>query len=328
MLTHPFVVLLLPLIAGILLCNYTGFPFELQRQKYAHSSDFTETHDQIRHRLIDRYRELGISGTELGTLSALTLGWRGDLDPDVKRSFRLSGASHILAVSGLHTGIIYMVILSLLTGFGFWKPLYEDKARRIANSVIVMALMIFYAFLTGLSPSVCRSVLMLCILQCAYMCYRRPNALNTIAAAAFLILALRPTDLFSVSFQLSFAAVIAIVYLTPLFNSLIPVPHSGWYAKPVRYVRDLVTVSIAAQIGTIPITLYYFHQTCNYFLLTNMVVIPLAFCITLLALATLTIGWIPCVGTILACPLKWLTWALNHYTSFIESLPGAYSIIQ
>ena len=282
---------------------------------------------RLQYRLSQRYHELGISNPEAGTLSALTLGYREDLDPDIKRSFRQSGASHILAVSGLHTGIIYTVVLALLTGFGYWKPLYEDRKRRIVNGIIVIYIMCCYALLTGLSPSVCRSVLMLTLIEVAYMSYRNPISLNGITAAAFLILAFRPNDLFSVSFQLSFVSVIAIIYLEPLFSRLMPVPQSGWYATPLRYMRGLVTVSLAVQIGTLPLTLYYFHQTCNYFILTNIVVIPLAALITIFAFATLTIGWIPAIGTILAYPLKWLTWALNHYTAFIESLPGAYSVL-
>ncbi len=417
---HPFVVLLLPLIAGILLCNYTGFPFDLQHKKQADFPDFTGTYEAIiqdypveksktfrytarignrdiylylhkdstrifpeagdvlsvrtrikmpdsigtfdygtylrrqgimgqayaasahwqiightnggilvfarrlQHRLIERYRELGISGAELGTLSALTLGYREDLDPDIKRSFRRSGAAHVLAVSGLHTGIIYTVVLALLTGFGYWKPLYEERKRRMVNGLVVITAMAFYALLTGLSPSVCRSVLMLSIIEYAYMSYRRPTAVNTIAAAAFFILAFRPNDLFSVSFQLSFAAVISIMIFVPLFKQIIPLPNRRW-TKPLRDTLNIVSVSLAVQIGTLPLSLYYFHQTCNYFILTNVVVIPLALVITLLAFATLTIGWIPFVGTVLAFPLKWLVWALNYYTAFIESLPGAFA---
>ena len=421
---HPFVVLLLPLIAGILLCDYTGFSFDIREAEHPYFPDFTDTFAavveeypvektktfrytvstmygdiylylrkdsvcplptigdslivraaitrpdsissfdygkylrrqgivgqafvrsdnwkitghtnggvfmfarRLQHRLIVRYRELGISGPELGTLSALTLGYREDIDPDIKRSFRRSGASHILAVSGLHTGIIYTVVLALLTCFGYWRPLYEEKYRRIANGAIIIVIMTFYAVLTGLSPSVCRSVLMLVLLELAYMTYRRPDTINIIAAAAFLILAFRPNDLFSVSFQLSFVAVISMMLFVPLFKSIIPLPNRGWRTKPLRDAREIIACSLAVQVGTLPITLYYFHQTCNYFLLTNIVVIPFAFIITVLAFATLTIGWIPFVGTILAWPLKWLTWGLNYYTTFIESLPGAYSVIQ
>ena len=421
--THPFVVLLLPLIAGILLCDRTGFsldfgltkpatfpdsigtfaatiidyPVEKARtfrytaavrnthvylyvrkdstrtlptigdqlafrahitrpdsigsfdygkylrrqgitgQAFVRSQDWKligHTNGGIRqflrklqHRLASRYSELGIDDQEAGTLAALTLGYREDLDRDIKRSFRQSGASHILAVSGLHTGIIYAVVLALLTGFGLWKPLYEERKSRFVNGTIMIVIMLFYAGLTGLSPSVCRSVVMLILVEIAYMTYRKPNGLNILAAAAFLILAFRPNDLFSVSFQLSFAAVASIMLFYPLFKQLASFSSNAWYSYILLYLRDIIAVSLAVQVGTLPITLYYFHQTCNYFILTNIVVIPLATFITIFALATLTIGWIPCIGTILAYPLKCLTWALNHYTAFIENLPYAYSII-
>lgn len=421
--THPFVVLLLPLIAGILLCDNIGISFPIQSNLPANFSDstgifagviedypveksktfrytastnigtvylylrkdstkifptigdcvqfrstishpdsigsfdygtylrrqgivgqaFVRANDwqitghtgggvlmfarRLQYRLSQRYHELGISNPEAGTLSALTLGYREDLDPDIKRSFRQSGASHILAVSGLHTGIIYTVVWALLTGFGYWKPLYEERKRRIVNGIIVICIMSCYALLTGLSPSVCRSVLMLTLIEVAYMSYRNPISLNGIAAAAFLILAFRPNDLFSVSFQLSFAAIVSIRLFYPYFKRLLPIPIKKWYGNILVDIRDTIAVSLAVQIGTLPLTLYYFHQTCNYFILTNIVVIPLAALITIFAFATLTIGWIPAIGTILAYPLKWLTWALNHYTAFIESLPGAYSVL-
>ena len=422
---HPFVVLLLPLIAGILLCEYTGFPFDLP---YAQPASFPDSIDtfaaviedgpvekkrtcrytavtaygrvylylqkdsaliyptigdyvqfrgvitrpdsiggfdygkylrrqgivgqsfvrgrnwtvtgrvqrltlrmkarQVQYHLGQRYRALGIAEAESGVLSAITLGYREDLDPDIKRSFQRAGAAHILAVSGLHTGIIYAVILLLITGFGRWKPLYANRWHRVINSIVIIVLMWGYALLTGLSPSVVRSVLMLTIAQAAYACYRNPLSLNTVAAAAFLILAFRPNDLFSVSFQLSFAAVTAILILEPPLRKLLPIPKG---VHPVlrdtlSYIRGLLTVSVAAQVGTLPLMLYYFGQTCNAFILTNIVVIPLAFCITVLAFATLTIGWIPYVGIVLAIPLEWLTWALNHYTGWIEHLPHAVAV--
>ena len=279
---------------------------------------------QLQHRLCQRYRELGIAETEVGTLSALTLGYREDLDPDIKRSFQRAGASHILAVSGLHTGIIYLVITMLITCFGRFKPLYEAQGHRIVNGVIIILIMWAYALITGLSPSVTRSVLMLTIAQIAYMAYRNPVSLNTVAAAAFFILVFRPNDLFAVSFQLSFAAVTAILLLVPPLTRLCPTPKFAW--KPlcwfVRYFRDLVIVSLAAQIGTLPLTLLYFGQTSNYFMFTNLVVIPLAWLLTITALVALTIGWLP-FAAVLAYPLQWGTYALNHFTAWLESLPGA-----
>lgn len=280
---------------------------------------------RLQHRLVERYREVGITGNELGTLAALTLGYREELDPTIRQSFQRAGAAHVLAVSGLHTGIIYGVLWALLTGFGLWKPLYEQKWQRRVLSVVIIAAMWGYALLTGLTPSVVRSVIMVTIMQTAYMCYRNPISLNSVAAAAFLILMVRPTDLYSVSFQLSFAAVTAILIICPKAIH-IPIRHK-WLSVPVNWTVNLAMVSIAAQLGTMPFTLYYFRQCSNYFLLTNLVVIGLATVITMAAFALLTIGWIPGIGEAIGFVIRWGVWLLNTVVGWIEGLPGAVTVI-
>ena len=279
---------------------------------------------QLQHLLVTRYREVGITGNELGTLAALTLGYREELDPAIRQSFQRAGAAHVLAVSGLHTGIIYAVLWMLLTGLGYWRPLYEQKWRRRILSIVIIVAMWGYALLTGLTPSVVRSVIMVTIMQTAYMCYRNPLSLNSVAAAAFLILMVRPTDLYSVSFQLSFAAVTSILLVCPKAMH-IPI-YKKWVSRPVDYMANLIMVSIAAQLGTLPFTLYYFRQCSNYFLLTNLMVIPLAGIITMCAFALLTIGWIPGLGEGIAIGTKWSVWLLNAVTGWIESLPGAVTL--
>ena len=280
---------------------------------------------RLQHRLVARYREVGITGNELGTLAALTLGYREELDPTIRQSFQRAGAAHVLAVSGLHTGIIYYVLWQLLTCFGYRRPLYEQKWRRRILSIIIIAAMWGYALLTGLTPSVVRSVIMVTIMQTAYMCYRNPLSLNSVAAAAFLILMVRPTDLYSVSFQLSFAAVTAILLICPKAIH-IPIAQE-WLSRPMNWIVNLLMVSIAAQLGTLPFTLYYFCQCSNYFLLTNLVVIGLATLITMTAFALLTIGWIPGVGEAIGFVIRWGVWLLNTVVGWIEGLPGAVSII-
>ena len=135
----------------------------------------------------------------------------------------------------------------------------------------------------------------------------------------------RPTDLYSVSFQLSFAAVTAILIICP--KAIHIAIRQKWLSVPVNWAVNLMVVSIAAQLGTMPFTLYYFRQCSNYFLLTNLVVIFLATGITMLAFALLTVGWIPGIAPILAIPLDWLVWTLNTVVGWIESLPGAVTII-
>lgn len=276
-------------------------------------------------RLIELYRELGIEGEEEATLSALTLGYRENLDIETRQAFAAAGATHILAVSGLHTGIVFAVLLALLTCFGRFKPYYDETGKRLLLSATIILLLWFYAAITGWTPSVVRSVLMCMFVSLAWSIHRH-NSINIIFATAFFILLVRPQDLYSMSFQLSFAAVTAIVLFVPGFNKLLPVPHTwpNWVGVPLRYVRDIITVSMAAQIGTMPITIYYFGQFSTYFLLTNLLVLPLTFIIISLALVTIVLGalW-PTVGMIAANGLKWCVWGLNHYVGWIESLPHA-----
>ncbi|MGN0236043.1 MAG: ComEC/Rec2 family competence protein [Paludibacteraceae bacterium] len=279
--------------------------------------------------LYRRYRALGIEGGELATLGALTLGYKEDLEPDLKRSFQCAGAAHVLAVSGLHTGIIYAVVLALLTLGGRCKPMYCNRAGRCALSAAVVLVMWGYAFLTGLTPSVVRSVVMLTVVEVGRMCRRRGTLLNTVLFAAWLILLVRPRDLFSVSFQLSFTAVAAIVLLAP--DSPVPVAAPSVVRRMGRrvanYVFGLLSVSLAAQLGTLPLTLYYFGQCSNYFMLTNMVVLPLAWLIVLAGFATLLCGWIPCLGVWMAQGTKALVWVLNHTVGWVESLPGSVTLL-
>ena len=268
-------------------------------------------------RLYRRLADAGLSGDELATTGALTLGYKDDIDPEVRRHFQVSGAAHVLAVSGLHTGILYGLVLWLLTLGGRFKPLYENRFGRCAISGVVIAVMWGYAWLTGMTPSVVRAVTMVTIFEVGRMVYRQAFSLNTIAAAAVLILAVRPTDLWSVSFQLSFAATTAIVSLTPS----LPLKEGRW-PQILKYIVGILVVSLAAQIGTLPITMYYFGQISCYFLLTNLIVLPLATLLVPCGLATIVLGgsWL---GTMMGKITYGLAWAMNHSTGWIESLPGS-----
>ena len=282
---------------------------------------------RVQRRLYARYGEMGITGAEQATLGALTLGYKEDLDPALKQAFQRSGAAHVLAVSGLHTGIIYAVLLSLLTIGGRRKPLYENKIGRWALSIAVIITMWGYAFLTGLTPSVVRSVVMISVVEAGRMLYRKGNTLNCVLFAAWAILIVRPLDLFSVSFQLSFAAVIAIVLLAPTISSM-GGWHQGWRGvlqQAGSYVIGLLVVSMAAQVGTLPLSMYYFGQCSNYFLFTNLLVLPLAGVIVVLGFGSLALGWIPVVGHWIAQGTSGVVWLLNHAVQGIESLPGAFT---
>lgn len=282
-----------------------------------------EHKEPLQVRLYRRLEAAGLQGDELATTGALTLGYKDDIDPEVRRHFQASGAAHVLAVSGLHTGILYGLVLWFLTLGGRFKPLYENRAGRWAISGVVIAVMWGYAWLTGMTPSVVRAVTMVTIFEVGRMAYRQAFSLNTIAAAAILILAFRPTDLWSVSFQLSFAATAAIVIMAKECEKYI---HSRtfdhtWYGRILSWITGTVIISIAAQVGTLPLTMYYFGQISCYFLLTNLIVLPLATVLVPSGLVTMVAGgsWL---GMMMGKITYGLAWAMNHSTGWIERLPG------
>lgn len=266
---------------------------------------------QIQHWLHERLKHLGFEGAELQTLSAMTLGYREDLDNDLRERFQRAGAAHVLAVSGLHTGILFQIIIFLLTMGGLYHPLKDDTVRQWIIGAISMALIWGYALITGMSPSVLRSVIMLTILNIGWLLHRESATLNTLLMAAIVILVIEPRDLWSVSFWLSMSAVAAIL--------LIPNPwkHGG-----------LLWVSLAAQLGTMPISLYVFGQSSNYFLLTNLFAIPLASVVLSGGIASLALGGIPLIGGWIVTLTRWATWLMNTLVGMVESLPGAVTTMQ
>ena len=311
---YPMVVLLLPLVAAILL-----FVTPPDRYSYAKKKP-----NAVQEHLYGRLAAAGLTGDELATVGALTLGYKEELGKELRRHFQASGAAHVLAVSGLHTGIIYGVLLWLLTLGGHVKPRYENRAGRWLISMLIISVMWFYAWLTGMTPSVVRAVLMVTIFEVGRMAYRQAISLNTIAAAAVLILLVKPTDLWSVSFQLSFAATAAIVIFATQWERWFhtqELRHRFW-GNIAHWILGTIIISIAAQLGTLPLTMYYFGQMSNYFLLTNLIVLPLATFLVPLGLLSIALGgsWL---GLIVSKVTWALAWAMNHSVEWIEHLPGS-----
>ena len=300
----PMVLLLLPLVAAILL-------FVERPPKYP----VKQAPNALQERLYGRLGAAGLSGDELATVGALTLGYKEELDKELKRHFQASGAAHVLAVSGLHTGLIYGLLVWLLTLGGRFRPMHENTVARRAISLVIIGVMWGYAWLTGLTPSVVRAVLMVTLVEIGKMIYRKSLTINTIAAAAVLILIVRPTDLWSVSFQLSFAATTAIV----LMVNRLPAMLTGRIAA---YFLGIIVVSVAAQLGTLPITMFYFKQVSTYFLLANLLVLPIATFLVPSGLATIALGG--STAGVFIGKITWaLAWLMNHSVEWIESLPGS-----
>lgn len=274
----------------------------------------------LQKRLYNRLAAAGLEGDELATVGALTLGYKEDLDPAIRHRFQASGAAHILAVSGLHTAILYGLLIGLFTIGGRIKPRHENAIGRCCISLLIISAMWFYAWLTGMTPSVVRAVLMVTIVEAGRMVYRQTVSVNTIAAAAVLILLVRPLDLWSVSFQLSFAATTAIVLtVSSLRDSGIRLSRRN---KLLRYISGILIVSLAAQIGTLPITMYTFGQVSTYFLLTNLIVLPLASLLVPFGMLSIVLGGSG-AGVLVSKVTNGLAWLMNHAVGWIESLPGS-----
>ena len=292
---------------------------------YRYTLHATSTYSiPLQQRLYRRLEQAGLSGDELATTGALTLGYKEDLDPQLRQHFQASGAAHVLAVSGLHTGILYTILLGLLTLCKRFRPRYENQWGRCILGCIIIAFMWGYAWITGMTPSVVRCVVMITLVEIGRMLYRNSLTINTIAAAAVLILLVRPLDLWSISFQLSFAATIAIVIFAKGMEQLVSLQQSGnrWKTWIITYILGTITVSMAAQLGTLPITMYTFGQVSNYFLLTNLIVLPIASLLVPIGLATVAFGGTP-LGTLFGHASYGLAWLMNHAVAWIEQLPGS-----
>ncbi len=268
--------------------------------------------EQIRENLLKIYRSQPIGETEFEILSALTLGYKRELDPETKRVFSASGASHVLAVSGLHVGIVFWVI-TLLLGF-----LQKQKSGRIIFMAISVSFLWFYAVITGLSPSVTRASAMFTIFVIGENLNRKSNIYNSLAASAFILLLINPNNLYDVGFQLSYTAVFGIVFLQPKIGKLIYVK-----SKFIRFFWSLITVSIAAQIATFPLTTYYFGQFPTYFWITNSFVIPAVMVLIPMGILLLFVSKIYIISNFLAVVLNYMIKLTYFLLSFIDQLPFA-----
>ena len=272
--------------------------------------------NELRKTLLNTLIKNGISGNEFAVASAILLGYDENLDKDLRKSYAGAGALHILCVSGLHVGIIFIILNNFIL-------LFFDKLRhgKIPKAIILLIAIWFYAMITGFSPSVLRASLMFSLFIFRNLIKAPPNIWNTVAFSAFILLVINPYIITKIGFQLSYAAVIGIIAVQPHLYKLIV--FNNWVGDKIWAI---ITVSIAAQIGVFPISLYYFHQFPVYFIFTNIVVIPLSWLIIFLGLAVLaTSGW-QLISHVLAFLLKYLLMAMNISVSFIEKLP--YSKIE
>ena len=267
---------------------------------------------RIQLKLMSIYEAYGIKGEEFAVLSALTLGNKEYLDADLRDVYSVTGAGHILAVSGLHVGVVFCVL-----NFVLGLLLKANRFLKVKTVILILALWM-YAFITGLSPSVVRAVIMFSFVSTGIILQRKSLVYNNISAAAFCMLIYNPFYLFDISFQFSYVAVLSIVFFQSRIYRLIR--FRNWLADKTW---DLFSVSIAAQLGVSPFVLYYFHQFPNYFWLSGFVVIPLAGVIIYLAMALFALSGISVLGAGVAFVLDWILKIMNFSIRLIEKLPYA-----
>jgi competence protein ComEC len=262
----------------------------------------------FRTKIIENLALSNFKKEELNILIALLLGQQQDISPEILKDYQYAGAVHILSVSGLHVGFILMFITFLL------KPMSNSKRNAILKLVIILVSLWTYGILAGLSASVVRSVTMFSFVAIGIHLKRTVNIFHTLVVSMLLILLWKPSFLFDVGFQLSYLALFFILWVQPLLSNI-------WQPKNriIQYIWDIVTVSTAAQIGAMPLSIYYFHQFPGLFFITNIIVLPLLGVIMIIGLIAIIIACFGIVPFVIAKPLEFLIEFLNYIIHWVAT---------
>lgn len=265
-----------------------------------------------RDRLLSHNEKHNMSESAYAVVAAMTMGDRSGLTRELRQSYAASGASHVLALSGLHLGVIY----------GLLSLIFVHRRMRVLGQVLAMVAIWAYAALVGMPPSVLRSATMLTIFAFVVLTGRRLVSLNTLAFAAVVQLVVSPLSLWDVGFQMSFLAVLGIVMLNLRLRDIAtPTWLSRW--RVIRWMWSLVKVSLAAQLAVAPLSMYYFGTFPCYFLLTNLVAIPLATIIVYTSIVMYALGFWVWMQGVVATFVGCMATLMNTSLGFIASLPGA-----
>jgi competence protein ComEC len=262
----------------------------------------------IREKIIDMYKKRGITGDRLALVAAITLGQKSMLDPEQKQVFINAGVMHIMAVSGLHAVILSLFIFNLL--------FFMKKRFNFLRIIITVFMLWAFAFVTGLTPSVLRATIMFSSLQAGILMKRNVNSINSVLASAVILIIFHPSVLFDAGFLLSYSAVIFIIcfyqdfYLKLTFKS-----------RAGNKIWQSAAVTIIAQAGTLPLTISLFNRFPTWFILTNIIIVPLSsLSIIIGCLVPLTYP-VKFISQPLASILDYLTGLTETITEKAASLP-------
>jgi competence protein ComEC len=262
-------------------------------------------------RMLSELFEERLRPESMGIAKALILGDRDHLDGEAVRTFGNAGAMHVLAVSGLHVGLILSLLIFVLSRFPKWISKYRA-------TIIALLIIWFYALITGFSPSVFRAVVMFSLLTIAKLSGKNYDSINVLMASAMILLLCDPVLFYDLGFQLSYLAMLGIFILYKPINSFLFFSNR-W----LKLIWDGTSVALAAQVFTLPLTLYFFHQYPNYFLLSNLGLMALTNFILIAGILLITIQFIPFISGILAWALSLLILAMFLFVQWIEALPAS-----
>lgn len=266
---------------------------------------------ELRKKLVAKFYRYLPDKDAAALASTLILGYRADLSKEVVSAYSKTGTMHVLSVSGMHVGIIFIVLNFLI------RPLRRIKHMKYTGAVIIIVLIWFYALITGFSPSVCRAAMMLSFVVLGKALNKNLNTYNLLAISAFFLLLYNPFYLLDVGFQLSYFAVLGLVFFHPKLYGLLYLKN-----KIIDSAWSYCALSLAAQLATFPLSIYYFHQFPLYFLVSNLaIVLPVA----LIMYAGIIYLFIPWPGILLS--LGWflnkLIGLTNQALFYIENMPMA-----
>ncbi|MCH4147398.1 MAG: competence protein ComEC family protein [Prevotella sp.] len=267
---------------------------------------------KLRHKLIGDLRQTGLEKDNLALISAMALGDKSMISKEIKQDYSISGGSHILALSGLHLGIIYAVLVMTITVLmrvfrreDYFSSRWVDAVIQIVSLSAIWS----YVVLVGMSGSVVRSATMITIYGLVTLLNRQRMSLNALATAAIIMLIINPYNLWDIGFQMSFMAVLGILLIYP---------H-----RRLNWFVGITVVSVAAQIGVAPLIMYYFGRFSCYFILTNFIVIPCAFGILYGTIVLLIVSPIAALQGLVVRFLALISSWMNAGVGWIASLPGA-----
>jgi competence protein ComEC len=247
---------------------------------------------------------------EQGLAEALLIGYKDDLDKNLVQAYSNTGVVHIIAISGLHLGLIYWLLL-LLT-----KPLKRFKKLLWLQLLLIVSSLWLFSILAGGGPSVMRSALMFSLIALGEVALRKTNIFNTLAFSAFVLLCINPYWLWDVGFQLSYAAVLSIVlFFQPVYNRI------HFQNKILDFVWKLTSVTLAAQILTLPISIYHFHQMPLLFLITNFIAVPLSSLILMGEILLCALSFLPFISEFTGSILREMIYFMNSYIEGLDRLP-------